>query len=79
MFACSPCVCRFLCFPPTVKNIHLIWTGDAVGSEVRNEAVDGEEEVGNELIADPGTVLVHVVVRVVLKLLFDFFTAYFIT
>lgn len=50
-----------------------------MGSKVRNEAVDGKEEVGIELIADPGTVLVHVVVRVVLKLLFDFFTAYSIT
>lgn len=50
-----------------------------MGLKVRNEAVDGEEEVGNELIADPGSVLVHVVVREVLKLLFDFFTAYSIT
>lgn len=50
-----------------------------MGSKVRDEAVDGEEEVGNEPIADPGTVLVHVVVRVVLKFLFDFFPAYSIT
>lgn len=50
-----------------------------MGSKVRNETVDGEEEVGNEPIADPGSVLVHVVVSVVLKLLLDFFLAYSIT
>lgn len=47
-----------------------------MGSKVKNEAVDGEEEVGNEPIAGTGSVLVHVIVRAVLKLLFDLFTAY---
>lgn len=52
---------------------------ESVGSKVSEEAADGEEEVGNELIADTGTVLVHVVVRAVLKLFFHLFTVYSFT